>query len=84
MTRKEQANAILQRISQAHYISLERLLGTGRDRVSFIARQAAAHALADIGLDSVQIGRYLNRHPSTVLNMLGTLAKSKKRKNQDG
>ena len=80
MTRKEQANAILQRISQAHYISLERLLGTGRDRVSFIARQAAAHALADIGLDSVQIAKYLNRHPSTVLNMLGTLAKSKKRK----
>lgn len=84
MTRKEQANAILQRISQTHYISLDRLLGTGRDKFAFRARQAAAHALADIGLDSVQIGRYLNRHPSTVLNMLGTLAKSKQRKNQDG
>lgn len=83
MTRKEQANAILQRISHTHYVSLERLTGTARDRVSFMARQAAAHALADIGLDSVQIAKYLNRHPSTVLNMLGTLAKSKKRKTHD-
>lgn len=75
----EQAQAILQRVSQAHYVSLERMLGPARDRFTYAARQAAAHALAQIGFNSVQIGKYLNRDPSTVLNMLGTLTKSKKR-----
>lgn len=84
MTRKEQANAILQRVCQTHFVSLDRLVGTARDRVSFAARQAAAQALSDMGMDSVQIGRYLNRHPSSVLNMLGTLAKSKRRKDHAG
>lgn len=79
MTRQEQANAIIQRVCQTHYVSHERLLGEGRDRVIFAARQAAAIELSRVGFNSVQIGRFLNRHPSAVLNMLGTLAKSKRR-----
>ena len=75
----EQAQVVLQRICATHYVSMDRLLGQARDKFVFAARQAAARELSKLGFDSVQIGRYLNRHQSTVLNMLGTLAKSKRR-----
>lgn len=76
----EQAQAIIRRVAQAHYVSLERLLGPEKSRYAYAARQAAAQELFRMGLTKVEIAHHLNRHQSTICNMLGSLTKNKEKK----
>lgn len=78
MTPAEEYEAIILRVARSRYTTVEAIKGRARDRFTFLARQEAANALAKRGLNTVQIGRYLNRDPSTILNMLGRLPHKKK------
>lgn len=82
MTPAEEYEAIILRVARSRYTTVDAIKGRCRDRFTFLARQEAAHALAKRGLNTVQIGRYLNRDPSTILNMLGRLSGKRKRHDQ--
>ena len=69
----EQAEAIVQSIAARHFVSVERLRGPEKGQWVYAARQAAARALDKQGLTSAEIGRLLNRHQTTILNMLGKI-----------
>lgn len=74
----EQADATLLRIALKHYVTVERIRGPERNRYIQAARRAAADALQKQGYNTTQIGRIMERDPTTVLAMLGRIgARSK-------
>ena len=77
MTPAEKYEAIILKVALSRYTTVDAIKGHSRDKFAFLARQEAALRLADNGLNTVQIAKYLNRDPSTILNMLGRLGKSK-------
>lgn len=80
MTPAEENEAIIRRIAQERLVSVEVIKGRGKDRFAFLARQEIANILYNKGLSTTQIGRYLNRDHTTILNMLGRLSRSRKTK----
>lgn len=77
MTPAEEYETIILKVALSRYTTVDAIKGKSRDKFAFLARQEAALKLADRGLNTVQIAKYLNRDPSTILNMLGRLDKSK-------
>ena len=61
------------RIAQRHYVTVERMRGAERNKYIQAARRAAADALQKQGYNSTQIGRVMERDPTTVLAMLGRI-----------
>lgn len=80
MTPSEKYEAIILRIARSRYVTVEAIRGKSRDRHVYMARQEVANTLYNLGLNMVQIGRYVNRDPTTVLNMLGRLGKNHKKR----
>lgn len=78
LTPTEQAESIVHRIALKHYVTVERLRGEERNKFTYAARRAAAVELHKHGFNSVQIAKFLNRDPSTVLNMLGRIGSRSK------
>lgn len=77
MTPAEEYETIILKVALSRYTTVDAIKGKSRDKFAFLARQEAALKLADRGLNTVQIAKYLNRDPSTILNMLGRLDKNK-------
>lgn len=73
MTTDPQADATMLRIAQRHYVTVERMRGPERNKYVQAARRAAADALQKQGYNSTQIGRIMERDPTTVLAMLGRI-----------
>ena len=61
------------RIAQRHYVTVERMRGAERNKYIQAARRAAADALQKQGYNTTQIGRVMERDPTTVLAMLGRI-----------
>ena len=61
------------RIAQRHYVTVERMRGPERNKYIQAARRAAADALQKQGYNTTQIGRIMERDPTTVLAMLGRI-----------
>lgn len=68
-----QAEATMLRIAQRHYVTVERMRGAERNKYIQAARRAAADALQKQGYNTTQIGRVMERDPTTVLAMLGRI-----------
>ena len=87
MTKDEQAEAVLQRIATQHYVTVARMRSEERNRWVSAARQAAAIELMKLGYNSTDVGRIMNRHPTTILAMQGRIGnrggtcKTKKKSN---
>lgn len=79
MTPAEEYEALIRRIANERYISIETLRGRSRDRFVYQTRKDIAQELYDRGLSIAQIGRYLNRDHTTILNMMGRLSRQKKK-----
>jgi len=73
MTPDPQAEATMLRIAQRHYVTVERMRGAERNKYIQAARRAAADALQKQGYNTTQIGRIMERDPTTVLAMLGRI-----------
>lgn len=73
MTPDPQADATMLRIAQRHYVTVERMRGAERNKYIQAARRAAADALQKQGYNTTQIGRIMERDPTTVLAMLGRI-----------
>jgi len=73
MTPDPQADATMLRIAQRHYVTVERMRGPERNKYIQAARRAAADALQKQGYNTTQIGRIMERDPTTVLAMLGRI-----------
>lgn len=78
MTPAEEYEALIRRIANERYISIETLRGRSRDRFVYQTRKDIAQELYDRGLSIAQIGRYLNRDHTTILNMMGRLSRQRK------
>ena len=61
------------RVAQRHYVTVERMRGAERNKYIQAARRAAADALQKQGYNTTQIGRIMERDPTTVLAMLGRI-----------
>lgn len=79
MTPAEEYEALIRRMANERYISIETLRGRSRDRFVYQTRKDIAQELYDRGLSIAQIGRYLNRDHTTILNMMGRLSRQKKK-----
>lgn len=79
MTPAEEYEALIRRIANERYISIETLRGRSRDRFVYQTRKDIAQELYDRGLSIAQIGRYLNRDHTTILNMMGRLSRQRKK-----
>lgn len=79
MTPAEEYEALIRKIANDNYISIETLRGRSRDRFVFGIRKVIAQELYDRGLSITQIGRYLNRDHTTILSMMGRTSKKKKK-----
>lgn len=73
MTPDPQADATMLRIAQRHYVTVERMRGPERNKYIQAARRATADALQKQGYNTTQIGRIMERDPTTVLAMLGRI-----------
>jgi chromosomal replication initiation ATPase DnaA len=73
VTTDPQADATMLRIAQRHYVTVERMRGPERNKYIQAARRAAADALQKQGYNTTQIGRIMERDPTTVLAMLGRI-----------
>ncbi len=73
MTPDPQADATMLRVAQRHYVTVERMRGPERNKYIQAARRAAADALQKQGYNTTQIGRIMERDPTTVLAMLGRI-----------
>jgi chromosomal replication initiation ATPase DnaA len=73
VTTDPQAEATMLRIAQRHYVTVERMRGPERNKYIQAARRAAADALQKQGYNTTQIGRIMERDPTTVLAMLGRI-----------
>jgi len=73
MTPDPQAEATMLRVAQRHYVTVERMRGAERNKYIQAARRAAADALQKQGYNTTQIGRIMERDPTTVLAMLGRI-----------
>jgi chromosomal replication initiation ATPase DnaA len=82
MTPAQENEAIIKKIAREWNLTVETIRGKSRDRYAYEARKEIAQALYDRGLSTVQIGRYINREHTTILNMLGRLSRHKKRHSQ--
>ena len=79
MTPAEEYEALIRRMANERYISIETLRGRSRDRFVYQTRKDIAQELYDRGLSIAQIGRYLNRDHTTILNMMGRLSRQRKK-----
>ena len=74
----ESTQSRLQAIARKHYVTPERIVSREHNKYIHAARKEAAKKLSAQGLNSIQIGQVLNRHPTTVLNLLDRIgARSK-------
>lgn len=78
MIDQDAIEATLQAVARKHYVTPERIVSREHNKYIIAARREAAKALYEKGLNGVQIGQVLNRHQTTVLNLLGRIgARSK-------
>lgn len=72
------AYAIMREVALKHGIPSAHVMGAFRDRPTAAARRNAMRCIRDeLAWSTPQIGRFFDRHHSTVCYALGTLSKSK-------
>ena len=75
---EEAIQATLQDVARRHYVTPERIVSREMNKYIYAARKAAAKQLSLQGLNSIQIGKVLDRHPTTVLKLMDRIgARSK-------
>lgn len=76
-TPRERYDAMIQEICNRHHLPLRVVFGEAKDRDAVLCRREIALALREEGLSSTRIGILMQRDHTSVLNLLGTIAKSK-------
>lgn len=70
--------ATLQFVARKHYVTPARIVSREHNKYIIAARKEAAKALYAQGMNSIEIGQVLQRHPTTVLNLMGRIGARKK------
>lgn len=79
-TPSERLERTMTNIAALHRVTLEAVRGPGKDAQTIAARRDICKTLHEMGLSSTVIGAKINRDHTSVLNMLGTLKRNRKKK----
>lgn len=76
---KEEINEVLKTCAAHWGCHVSEILGKSRERNILLARRDAARVLVKKGLSYEYTGKVLNRHRTTINNLLGVLGRNRKR-----
>lgn len=82
-TPREQRIARIEEIAKRHRIPMTEVLGDRRYRQVVRVRRAICVMLRNEGLTTPQIGQYINRDHTSVLNLLGRTKRSQSYKHKE-